>query len=44
MPLTDAGPNIKSYVGSGFVIDPSGLIVTDYHVVENAFEITVVFY
>ena len=37
-------PNIKSYVGSGFVIDPSGLIVTDYHVVENAFEITVVFY
>ena len=44
MPLTDPGPNIKSYVGSGFVIDPSGLIVTDYHVVENAFEITVVFY
>ena len=44
MPQTDPGASIKSYVGSGFVIDPSGLIVTDYHVVENAFEITVVFY
>jgi serine protease Do len=40
-----AGPlaSIKAYVGSGFVIDPSGVIVTNYHVVENAFEITVVF-
>jgi serine protease Do len=35
--------SIKAYVGSGFVIDPSGVIVTNYHVVENAFEITVVF-
>ena len=35
--------NTKSYVGSGFVIDPSGAIATNYHVVENAFEIEVTF-
>ena len=40
---TDSSSNIKSYVGSGFVIDPSGLVVTNYHVVEDAFEIAVTF-
>ena len=43
VPAADTGPNIKTFVGSGFVIDPSGLIVTNYHVVQDAFEITVTF-
>lgn len=34
---------IKASVGSGFVIDPSGQIATNWHVVEDAFEIVVTF-
>ena len=37
----NGGGETKTFVGSGFVIDPSGLLVTNYHVVEDAFEITV---
>ncbi len=33
----------KVYIGSGFVFDPSGLIATNYHVVENAYDISVTF-
>lgn len=43
VPLEPDSPLIRNYVGSGFVIDPAGVIVTNYHVVEKAFEITVTF-
>ncbi len=33
-----------SSLGSGFVIDPSGYIVTNHHVIENAEEVTVRFF
>jgi serine protease Do len=39
----DQTENSKIYVGSGFVFDASGLIATNYHVVENAYEISVTF-
>jgi serine protease Do len=39
----DAGYQIQVNAGSGFVIDPAGLIITNWHVVTGAFEITVTF-
>ncbi len=41
VPATGAGPTVKTFVGSGFIIDATGVIVTNYHVIEDAFEITV---
>jgi serine protease Do len=37
---TTAPPQRVQSLGSGFVIDPSGIIVTNYHVIEDADEIT----
>ena len=36
----DRTPRRVQSLGSGFVIDPSGIIVTNYHVIEGADEIT----
>ncbi len=36
-------PQKVSSLGSGFVVDPSGLIVTNYHVIKDADEISVKF-
>src|SRR3984957_13977116 len=42
-PGADASRTIRYYAGSRFLITPSGLIITNYHVVEGAFEIPVRF-
>ena len=34
-------PHIVDLVGSGVIVDPSGVIVTNKHVIDNAYEITV---
>ena len=39
----DAQPQTRSSLGSGFVIDPSGIIVTNRHVIADADEIEVTF-
>jgi serine protease Do len=39
--VPDNGPQIKDDVGSGFIIDPSGVIVTNRHVIEGAYSIYV---
>jgi serine protease Do len=39
---TDSPRRVKTY-GSGFVIDPSGIIVTNKHVIDGALDVKVVF-
>jgi len=34
-------PHIVDLVGSGVIVDPTGVIVTNKHVIDNAYEITV---
>jgi serine protease Do len=43
MSANQPASNYRTAVGSGFVIDPSGQIVTNWHVVSDAFEIIVSF-
>lgn len=41
--LLGDNPRVASSLGSGFIIDPSGLVVTNNHVIEEADEVEVVF-
>ncbi len=42
-PHTQPRERTTTAVGSGFIIDPEGLVVTNYHVIDGADEIEVVF-
>ena len=37
----DEGERVQKALGSGVLVDPSGLVVTNYHVIENATEVKV---
>lgn len=39
----DDAPRIANSLGSGFVIDPEGVVVTNYHVIDSADEVEVTF-
>lgn len=41
--LVAASPRKHQSLGSGFIIDPSGIIVTNEHVIEHAYDISVTF-
>lgn len=47
-PATEASPNgkyqVELFVGTGFVVDPSGVIVTNRHVIQNAAMIRITFH
>src|SRR5947199_7955378 len=38
----ERGPRRVNSLGSGFIIDPAGIVVTNYHVISEADEITVI--
>jgi serine protease Do len=38
----DRGPRRVNSLGSGFIIDPAGTVVTNYHVISEADEVTVI--
>ena len=40
---SEPGPQNATSLGSGFVIDPSGIVITDNHVIADANKITVIF-
>jgi serine protease Do len=42
-PNRERSPRRVSSLGSGFVIDPSGIVVTNNHVISDADEVTVIF-
>src|SRR5947209_15097101 len=35
------GERVQKALGSGVIVDPSGLVVTNYHVIENATEVKI---